>query len=395
MKRNVLSAKQVVSAAVGEHRDGAGLCLVVTAASKTWLQRYSVAGKRSSVTLGKYPAMSLADARAAGERVRQTVAKGIPAKIALNESGTVTFKDAIDLWLPAYESKVEEKTKDDALRRMELHCKDIMLMAVQEIKPRHIIKAMDHLVKKGQLETVTKTTDNIKQVMEHARILELIEYNPAIGLKSVFPQHQVQSFPALAPDQLPRIFKAAINGTMTRQTKDLMMFQILSGLRCSEVVAAKWSGIDGDVITIEKEFMKGKRFKKQEHDVFLTPISRDLLERQPKTSEFIFPFRGDITRHANSETITKWLRENGFAGQHVTHGFRSMFSTWANSQKQADGVTRLYQKDVIELCIAHKQANVQTIYDRNEYAEDRKHIMEGWSLFVKNCYVKALAESGI
>lgn len=395
MKRNMLTAKQVAAASVGEYRDGAGLHLLVTNASKTWTQRYSVAGKRTGITIGKYPAMSLSEARIAGEKVRETVAKGIPAKIALNETGSVTFADAIQLWLPAYSSKVEAKTKDDAVRRLNLHAADIMFMAVSMIKPLHIVSAMDKLVTKGQFETITKVTDNIKQVMEHVRIMGLIEYNPAIGLKAVFPQHQVKSFAALPASELPRIFAAMHTGTMTKQTRDLMVFQILSGLRCAEVVAAKWTGIDGDVITIEAEFMKGKRFKKEDHDVFLSPAAKEILERQPKKSAFIFPFRGDPTRHANSETITKWLRENGFKGELVAHGFRSMFSTWANGQKQEDGVTRLYAKEIIELCISHKQSNVQTIYDRNEYAAERKQVMEGWSQFVKSCWIKSLADTGI
>jgi integrase len=395
VKRNALSSKEVAGAKVGEYLDGAGLCLVVTTFSKSWVQRYSSSGKRSSVTLGKYPAMSLSEARVAGQKVRDTVAKGIPAKVALTETGSVTFADAIQLWLPTYSSKVEEKTKDDALRRLELHASDIMFMSITMIKPLHIVRAMDKLVTKGQFETITKVTDNIKQVMEHVRIMGLIEYNPAIGLKAVFPQHQVKSFAALPASELPRIFAAMHTGTMTKQTRDLMVFQILSGLRCAEVVAAKWSGIDGDVITIEAKYMKGKLFKKEDHDVFLSPIAKEILERQPKKSVFIFPFRGDPSRHANSETITKWLRENGFKGQLVAHGFRSMFSTWANSQKQQDGVTRLYAKEIIELCISHKQSNVQTIYDRNEYAAERRQVMHGWSQFVKSCWINSLADTGI
>ena len=395
MKRNVLSAKQVAGAPVGEYCDGAGLYLIVTVASKTWLQRYSQGGKRTGATIGKYPDMSLSEARIAGENVRETVAKGLPAKMAFNETGSVTFADAIQLWLPTYSSKVETKTKEDALRRMDLHVDDLMFMAINTIKPLHIVSAMNKLVTKGQFETITKVTDNIKQVLEHVRIMGLIEYNPAIGLKAVFPQHQVKSFAALPASELPRIFAAMHTGTMTKQTRDLMVFQILSGLRCAEVVAAKWSGIDGDVITIEAEFMKGKRFKKEDHDVFLSPVAKEILERQPKKSVFIFPFRGDPSRHANSETISKWLRENGFKGELVAHGFRSMFSTWANSQKQADGLTRLYAKEIIELCISHKQSNVQTIYDRNEYAAERKQVMGGWSQFVKSCWIKSLADTGI
>ncbi len=397
MKRNALSSKEVAGAKVGEHLDGAGLSLVVSLASKSWVQRYSVGGKRNSLTIGKYPAMSLSQARVAGQKVRDIVCKGVPAKMALNESGSVTFADSIQLWLPTYRTKVLEKTVNDALTRMNLHAQDIMHMPIYTIKPPHIVSAMHALVTKGQFETITKVTDNIKQVMEHVRILGLIEYNPAMGLKALFPQPKVTSFAALSADELPRIFKALQNGSMTKQTRDLFVFQLLSGLRCCEVVAAKWSGIDyeNNVITIEAEFMKGKKDKKEEHDVFLCPIAKVILERQPKKSDFIFPFRGDPSRHANSETITKWLRENSFRGELVGHGLRSMFSTWANSHVQADGFTQLYSEKAVELCIAHKQVNVQTIYDRNKYAPIRRQIMNHWGEFVNAMWVKALAETGI
>lgn len=397
MKRNVLSAKQVSGAPVGEYCDGAGLYFIVTVASKTWLQRYSQGGKRNGTTIGKYPAMSLSEARIAGQKVREAVAKGIPAKMALNQTGSVTFADAIQLWLPTYRTTVTEKTVNDAIKRMDLHAQDIMHMPINTIKPPNIVSAMQALVTKGQFETITKVTDNIKQVMEHVRILGYIEYNPAMGLKKIFPQPKVTSFAALPADDLPRIFKAMQNGTMTKLTRDLFVFQLLSGLRCCEVVAAKWSGIDckNNVITIEAEFMKGKKDKKEEHDVFLCPTAKEILERQPRKGEYIFPYRGDPSRHVNSETITKWLRENGFRGELVGHGLRSMFSTWANSHVQADGFTPLYSEKAVELCIAHKQVNVQTIYDRNKYAPIRRQIMNHWGEFVKAMWLKSLGDMGI
>lgn len=78
------------------------------------------------------------------------------------------------------------------------------------------------------------------------------------------------------------------NGRMTKQMRDLKVFQILSELRCSEVVAVKWNGVDGNVIAIEAEFMKGKRFKKQSHDVFLSPLAKEILDRQLKYQTLYF-----------------------------------------------------------------------------------------------------------
>ena len=170
----------------------------------------------------------------------------------------------------------------------------------------------------------------------------------------------------------------------------MLVFQILTGLRCCEVVAAKWSGLKDDVITIEAAYMKGKRYEKISHDVYLCNYAKEVIDRQPKKSEFIFFIQSNPSRHMSSETITKWFRTNGFAGELVGHGTRKLFSTWANCQKMEDGKTRRYEKDVIELCIAHKKSNVQTIYDTNDYAEDRMRIMVGWGDFVKSSYNKGV-----
>lgn len=71
MNKDLLNPALIEQVGIGEYRDGAGLCLLVSSTSRTWLHRYILNGKRTSNTLGKYPDMScLRRAMPARRRVR-------------------------------------------------------------------------------------------------------------------------------------------------------------------------------------------------------------------------------------------------------------------------------------------------------------------------------------
>jgi integrase len=390
MKRNVLLARQLNTLPIGEYRDGAGLCFVVSKNSKTWVLRYSIEKTRNALTIGKFPFLTLAEARFQSEKALQNLKKGIHPNNLKYISDVITFREAIDLWLPVHLSKVIEKTANESLRRLEIHSSSLMDRSIDKITPLDINKSVQLLIADRKFETANKVTDNIRQVFEHVRILGLVTTNPANGIKSILPKHQVKSFPAIHHDNLWLVFKAMYEGRQSKQSIDLMSFHILSGLRCSEVVSAKWSGLNDNKLTIESQYMKGKKDKKQSHDVMLCDIAKEILNRQPKISEYIFPKRGKPLQHVSSEWSGKWLRDNGFQGKLVAHGFRSVFSTWANSQKQPNTKLRLFDKEIIELCLAHKVSNVQSIYDRNEYDDDKLDVMIGWGSYVKDCMIKAI-----
>ena len=58
--------------------DGGGLYLHITpAGGKLWKLDYAIDGKRKTLSIGKYPSISLAEARAAADHARKMKAQGI------------------------------------------------------------------------------------------------------------------------------------------------------------------------------------------------------------------------------------------------------------------------------------------------------------------------------
>ncbi len=93
-----------------------------------------------------------------------------------------------------------------------------------------------------------------------------------------------------------------------------------------------------------------------------------------------FPF-GDKqpNRPMNKETVNNAIRSMGYGGKLVAHGLRSIASTYLNE-------TFLEQYDVIEACLSHEISNaVRKAYNRSNYLEQRKPIMQSWGDYVESC----------
>ena len=71
MLKNALSAKAVASLKSGKHRDGEGLQFEVKGGSRRWTFNYMWEGRQRELAIGKYPAMSLAEARAKRAELRE------------------------------------------------------------------------------------------------------------------------------------------------------------------------------------------------------------------------------------------------------------------------------------------------------------------------------------
>ena len=60
-----------------KYRDGGGMYLLVNGSGKYWRMDYRFAGKRKTMALGVYPAVSLAKARKRRDAARELLAEGV------------------------------------------------------------------------------------------------------------------------------------------------------------------------------------------------------------------------------------------------------------------------------------------------------------------------------
>ncbi|MHB0304276.1 integrase domain-containing protein [Klebsiella pneumoniae] len=369
--------------------DGDGLFLLVkTTGKKLWRFRYQRpnSGSRTNLSLGSYPALTLATARQIRDQHLTTLAQGMDPQ---QQQELASEQHQIELdsifstvaanWFQIKSKSVTEDYAKDIWRSLD---KDVFptigSIPVQEIKARTIVEALEPIKARGALETVRRLVQRINEIMIYAVNTGLIDVNPASGVGMAFEKPKKQNMPTLRPEELPRLMRSLVMSNLSVATRCLIEWQLLTLVRPSEASGARWAEIDLDakLWTIPAERMKARR----EHIVPLSQQALDILELMKPISaqrEHVFPSRNDPKQAMNSQTANAALKRIGYGGKLVAHGLRSIESTAMNEAG--------FNPDIIEAALAHSDKNeVRRAYNRSTYLVQRQEIMTWWGGLVKD-----------
>lgn len=366
--------------------DGDGLFLLIkTSGKKLWRFRYQrpASSSRTNLSLGSYPALTLAAARQLRDQYLSLLAQGIDPQKQQEE---VSEQRQIELdsifsvvagrWFQLKSKSVTEDYAKDIWRSLE---KDIFPtigeIPVQALKARTIVEALEPIKARGALETVRRLVQRINEIMIYAVNTGLIDANPASGVGMAFERPKKQNMPTLRPEELPKLMRSLVMSNLSITTRCLIEWQLLTLVRPSEASGTEWAEIDFDLKLwiIPAERMKAKR----EHIVPLSKQALEILEVMRPLSanrQYVFPSRNDPKQPMNSQTANAALKRIGYGGKLVAHGLRSIASTALNEAS--------FNPDVIESALAHTDKNeVRRAYNRSTYLEQRKEMMSWWGTF--------------
>ncbi|MGC0932971.1 integrase domain-containing protein [Caballeronia sp. GAWG2-1] len=371
--------------------DGDGLFLLVkTSGKKLWRFRYQRPGSssRTNLSLGSYPALTLAAARQMRDQYMSLLAQGIDPQKQQEE---VSEQRQIELdsifsvvagrWFLLKSKSVTEDYAKDIWRSLE---KDIFPtigeIPVQTLKARTIVEALEPIKARGALETVRRLIQRINEIMIYAVNTGLIDANPASGVGMAFEKPKKQHMPTLRPEELPMLMRSLSMSNLSVSTRCLIEWQLLTLVRPSEAAGTRWVEIDieAKLWTIPAKRMKAKR----EHVVPLSSQALDILEIMKPISahrEHVFPSRSDPKQSMNSQTANAAIKRVGYGGRLVAHGLRSIASTAMNEYG--------FNSDVIEAALAHSDKNeVRKAYNRSIYLKGRIELMDWWGreIYKKN-----------
>lgn len=371
-----------------ELSDGGGLMLKVRkSGTKTWIFRYQkpITDKRNNISLGSYPELSLANARKKRSEARELLAQGIDPQIHRNEQNQ-NAKDALentfgkfaDKWIELKRKQVKKETADKAWQQMKKHVLPTLEnVPIHLIKPKLVIDILKPIEAEGKLETVKRLCRNSNEVMRLAVASGRIEVNYLADITRLFAAPKKKNMATIKPERLPELMKALANASINRSTRCLVEWQLHTMTRPGEAATAKWCDINFEKKQwiIPEEIMKMNR----PHIIPLSEQALSLLKVIQQMSghrEYLFPNHRDPRKHASKQSVNMALKRMGFAGELVSHGLRSLASTTLNEQG--------FDHDVIEVCLAHVDKNdVRAAYNRAEYLERRKEVMNWWSSHIE------------
>jgi integrase len=368
--------------------DGGGLMLErVESGARLWRLCYRRPdGKRNRLGLGSYPDMSLAEARKRREQVRDMLRKGLdPARAQRHQSdikrkeAASTFAVVARQWTASKEAEVKAGTLSEATLRKVRLVQMYLIKALPDcpiatLTSRQAKAAIDKVAERSPSLAV-KARQYLVSIVDFAIEKELREEGRTLSLRSAVKKPKSAGLPAVTEPTQMRALIVAIDAYPTPVTRAALTFNMLTAVRPSNVAEAEWAEFDLD--HAEWKIPGSKMKKGEEHKVYLSTQAVALLRDMKIYSEgkrFVFPpLARQKTEHLHRDSMSSALRDMGFRGKHVTHGFRAMFRTAARERLRIPS-------DVLEITLAHASKNeVEAAYDRATFIDERRDAMQRWA----------------
>lgn len=339
--------------------------------SKSWLMRATLNGRNVDITLGHFPDMSLAQAKQAARRKQK--------EFDVKPVGGYTLKDAFVLWCNLKRGRIVSYREEK--RRIEYYLiRHIGSRQLDEITAPLVIKTVRPIENAGKRSTLKRILMRLREIMDIAVCAGYLDHNPINRVSKIFAPPVTKPMPSVDWKDLERVMFVFLKAN--KRLQNYFLFSLCSMLRPGELAALEKSWIQENTIIIPSSKMK----KGREHRVPLTPFMQQLLEREKLFSphprnRFVFAGRKP-DRHISKQALTKWLHSSDLRGQLVGHGLRSIARCWL-----ADHAV---QFEVAEACLSHAVGDkVYRAYQRSDFLESRRSVMQSWSSFVFECARRA------
>ncbi len=376
--------------------DGEGMSLLIFPdGRKRWRVDYSFNKKRSSVSLGKYPDISLKEARIKRAEIKEKIKNNInPSSKVLSKqnltkdvSGTI-FKDAALEYFNMREDLSPSYIKDSK-QKLE---KDIFPYLGNEpmnnIEPLVMLEALQRIDKRGSNVSAKKTFSIVERIYKFGVMQGYSKRNIMGDLdkKLSFRTVEKKNFAHTTDEvELKNILKATNNYKGDYNTKIALKLLPYVFVRPANIRFMEWSEIDFDkkIWLIPKEKMK----MKNDHIVPLTnttiKIINEIKDISYGVSKYVFPSRRSNESALSENTLNFGLKRMGF--EVTAHGFRHTASTLLHENMRVHKI----QSDIIEIQLAHKVGNsVHQVYNKALYLDERFELMNWWSDYLDNLLIQ-------
>jgi integrase len=365
--------------------DGGGLYLEISpAGGKLWRMKYRFDNKGKLLAFGKYPAVSLKEARERRDEAKKLLANGADPsavkkaqKFARQERSANTFEAVAEKWFEMWETGVSASTAEDQRDRLVKHIIPILgHLPIADIDAPKVLAALRSLEARGTGDTLRKCKSAISQIMRFAVQHGLAQNDPVPNLRGAFKTRPIKHMPAiLDPMKFGQLLRDIDGYQGSLSVVAALKLLPLVFCRPGELRAMQWK--DVDLLKAEWKYIVSKT--KTEH---LVPFSRQavaILENlYPITGHdktgLVFPGQrpGRMLSDAAINRALQMLEYNTKTDV-TSHGFRATARTLLSETLGFDPL-------VIEHQLGHRVPDaLGTAYNRTKYLPQRKAMMQNWA----------------
>jgi integrase len=360
--------------------------LVSTNGSRLWRFAYRFGGKQKLLALGKYPDVSLGDARDKLRDARKLLSRDIDPsekrkteEVERREIHANTFQMVANEWFETNKSRWVESYSVRLRSRLD---EDLIpalgKRPISLIRSPEVLEAIRKVEARDAPEMARRILQMARLIFHYGIATGRCQIDPTIGIsKALRPPKPVKSRTALKAGELPEFLASLQLSELDKVTKTALEFTLLTFVRTAEVRFAEWGefeGLDGPapLWRIPASRMKMRR----EHLVPLAPRAVKLikdLQTAPKSPRLVFAMTP--SKPVSENTMLFGLYRMGFHGRATIHGFRSTASTILNENG--------FNRDWIEKQLAHEDSSVRSVYNAAEWLDGRRTMMSWWADYLE------------
>jgi integrase len=359
--------------------DGEGLFILINPnGSKLWRMAYRFDRKQKLLAFGRYPDVSLLEARRKTQSARDLLADKVdPGRKEAVEpppAQPITFGEVALEWLNSRDENWADSTKRSIRSLFERDVIPVIgTMPMAAVRSQHVLSVSRLVEQRGALYYARRVMQNISLVFRYAIATQRAEHDPTYGLSTVIRSPSKSkphaSIPAKEMGPFLDLLDAYPGEPLIRYALTLT---VLTFVRTNEIRFAQWSefeGLDGGspLWRIPAERMKMGR----PHVVPLSRQSVALLRDIHRLSPegHLFPSHRRGTAIISDNTMLSAMHRMGYRA--TVHGFRHLASTVLNEHD--------FNRDWIELQLAHVEGGVRGVYNAAQYLTGRREMMQWWA----------------
>jgi len=379
--------------------DGGGLTFTLSAnGTASWIFRYRIAGRPKELTIGRYPDISLMEARriAAAKRVdvQQLVdVAALKQKRKLEVKSVATVEQLSELWLDhAIRSHHQNPQVTERVFRRDI-IPSIGKLDTKTLTTPDLVRLLAKIKASGRPTIANDALRYLKAMFSYGEALGMLDRNPAEKIKT---QHaggyEKARTRVLSANELTQLFKkiAEVRDKFGKANELGIKLLLAFGCRKMELFAATWDEFDFD-----KKIWRipASRVKTNEsRELALAPLVIEWLESLKGLacgSEYVFPARRISKQHrrphVSADTTWSALRT-------LNHGLEPFTIHDLRRTSRSLMADLGVPFDVAEKILGHKLPGVASIYDRGGAREQQRVGLEKLADFINQLELGRLPE---
>jgi integrase len=339
-----------------------GLALRVTAGgTKAWTFLYTAGGKRRRITLGRYPAISLAKARTLALEARAMIANGVDPRAR----GAMTVADLVEAYIAKHTTTL--KSGAEIARRIRKNIVPVIgSVPLAELHRRDATRVVDAVTGRGAPIEATFAFQDLRSILRWAVARGDLDHDPIAGMPA--PPGGKPRERVLSDDEIRQLWLALPTVLPRSPTcQRIIQLCLLTAQRVGEVAGMRRSELDLKARTWS---LPGTRTKNgHAHVVPLSSSVIEIIGEEPE--ELVFR---DLPPTAVAKAVIRGQERFGLAH-------------WTCHDLRRTALTGLAKLGVPPLVLGHianhrtttKAGMTLSVYVHHAYEREKREALELWA----------------